>query len=184
MLFVQGQDGQFYIDPIFHGKNWALKCDDDDGCEIRVKSYPKTVVDSARKRALRCLKDKGVKAKVIEYQGEEDSLLAPKFDTLMSTVCFKLQLTAPIPVPDTFAEVVSAPALEHPFLAWSMTFDRSAIESIKSGSMHKLLVKYLTGKMYVKENERKDILKKLKKLIPKGELPERVTLDYASTVTL
>jgi hypothetical protein len=177
MLFVQAVDDQFYINPQVNGANWFLQCDD-DGCEVHVKVYPKTNRESARKRALKVLREKDVSVKILDWIGE-DTTLFPNSTTLDLEAGFTVQLRKPIPIPDKYDEVVSAPPLEHPFIAWKMEFERDAILSIFDDSkrMNQLLVKFLTGKVLVKDEDRKPIKRILRRLVSVDDLPERVTLE-------
>jgi len=177
MIFVQTDDGMFCTNPIFHGKNWYLRCTD-EGCEVRIKKYANTSQSAARTRASRVLRERGLSVKLGDYLDEDTVPMPPKFDSMLEVVGFEVRIRKPTPKPDKFDTQVNSPALEHPFLAWKMEFSREAIESIldKSKRMNPMLVKFLTGDELVRESDRKSLQRKLRKMIP-NPLTERVTLD-------
>ena len=176
MIFVQATDDLFYINPIIHGKNWYLQCGD-DGCEVHVKIYPRTNRDSARKRALKVLRQDNVSVRIKEYIGESSTIFSGS-NELALEAGFLVDIRKPIPIPTQYDEVVNSPVLEHSFLAWKFDFSREQIESVLDDSkrMNYLLVKFLTGKTLVKEADRRTVKRLLSKLVP-DPLPEVVTLE-------
>lgn len=154
MIFVQAVDGQFYVDPKIGGKSWYLDFVD-EGAIIRVKKYGSTNDKSASTRARRLLKMAAVKAIVQDSIGDDTVLFPPKFDSLENAVNFRVRIKEPIPVPGIFSEVVNAPALEHPMLAWKMTFAKQEVKDVFDDRRRPnlMIVKFLTGESIYRRSE-------------------------------
>ena len=122
------------------------------------KSYPRTSKESARKRALKVLKQHNISAKIQKCLGK-DLVIYSGSSELSNGFEFTIQLKKPIPIPTDYAEVVNRPVVDHAFLAWKFDFSREQIESVLDDSkrMNYLLVKFLTGKTLIKEADRKAV---------------------------
>lgn len=147
--FVESLDGQYYIDPVLWGVDWFVRFEEDN-CEIFVRKFKKSSVESCRRRGTKVLGQAGVKG-TVELGGSAGGIYAvpPDFRIEVQCCVFDVLVRAPIPVPMTHRGVVTSPGSDNLKFVWTLSVRTETVwDFLRSPENNIRLTSFLLGEPY------------------------------------
>lgn len=179
-VFVEAVDGFHYQNPVVYGNDWFLCFDDEELPEIVIKQFKRTSPASAKKRAIKVMREAGIKFKMgTERPSQCGRVFPPKWDKISDAVSFYLEITAPIPIPGIHEAKVNSPSGECVHYSWTMEFKTEDVAGpfLPNGFISTRLCAFVMGMKYymIQRDKRVELAEALIKML--GPEFKEIALD-------